>query len=199
MSRTHQSRREFNSKIEWIKAELGIGTNAEKNHKEATESGVVFSENNLSSSPSLISQQSDYPNMSPMLSPDLDLGEFMLDYCNNGLYWERKQFEYENKTFQLPSPPSAKKTEHDNVSMTILQKAIVDLTEAFLRENSNNSGENKEVPQPKGIIDVLEMLNSNKRLFLELLQDPNSPVESTSRSFKMFISVNLLCPSKIKC
>ncbi|KAI0510012.1 hypothetical protein KFK09_010612 [Dendrobium nobile] len=187
--RSNHSRKEFDSKIEWIKAELGIGANVEKNHKESTKNGVVGSKNNLNSSPSLMSQQSDYPNMSTLLSSDIDLGEFMLDYCKNGLYWERKQFEYENKTGQFPFPANEsdlKMSEDDVASVTVLQKAIVDLSAAFLRQNSINSSENKEVHQPKDIVNVFEILNSNKELFLEILQDPNSPIRKHIQDFKMF-------------
>ncbi|XP_020589323.1 uncharacterized protein LOC110030760 [Phalaenopsis equestris] len=162
LSRAHYSRRDFDSKLEWIKAEFGIGVNPEKNNKEATMNGAVGFENNLISSPSSISQQSDYPSVSTIHSSELKLGEFMLEFCNSGLYCKRKQSEFENKT--------------DNVSVSILEKAIVDLTEAFLRENSNNLSQNIEFHQPKGIVDVLEMLNLNKELFFKLLQDPNSPI-----------------------
>ncbi|KAL0918276.1 hypothetical protein M5K25_010275 [Dendrobium thyrsiflorum] len=187
MPRAHHSRKEFDSKIDWIKAELGIGANVEKNHKESTKSGVVGSKNNLNSSPSLMSQQSDYPNMSTLLSSDIDLGEFMLDYCKNGLYWERKQFEYENKTGQFPFPANEsdlKMSEHDVASVTILQKAIIDLSEAFLRHNSINSSENKDVHQLKDIVNVFEILNSNKQLFLEILQDPNSSIRKHIQEFQ---------------
>ncbi|KAK8964010.1 hypothetical protein KSP40_PGU006840 [Platanthera guangdongensis] len=78
MSRTHNSE-EFISKIEWTPAELLTRFASDKNDKEATDA------EELSASPSLTSQQYDYPDMSKMLSSNTDLDAFMLDYCSNFL------------------------------------------------------------------------------------------------------------------
>ncbi|KAL0913568.1 hypothetical protein M5K25_017036 [Dendrobium thyrsiflorum] len=185
MSRMHYPRKESSSKIEWLKAELELEANSEKSHNERSKNSLVGSDdlaNELNFSTRLTSQQSDYPNVSKLLSSDIDVAAFMVDYCSTSFHFKDSHLEFKNKTDQCPSRVSMedlKKSELDNESVTILQKAIVDIAKALLQQKSSNSSKlvgNTEVQRAEEFSNALEMLNSNKDLFLKLLGDPNSPI-----------------------
>ncbi|KAI0500389.1 hypothetical protein KFK09_018601 [Dendrobium nobile] len=171
MSRMHYPRKESSSKIEWLNAELELEAISEKSHNEQSKNGLVGSDdlaNELNFSTRLTSQQSDYPNVSELLSSDIDVAAFMVDYCST-------RDQYPSRV----SMEDLQKSELDNEAVTILQKAIVDIAKALLQQKSSNSSKlvgNTEVQRAEEFSHALEMLNSNKDLFLKLLGEPNSPI-----------------------
>ncbi|KAG0472934.1 hypothetical protein HPP92_014791 [Vanilla planifolia] len=168
--------KELSSNIEWKKNEFGHGPCADRNNNEAIGIGLECSkdkENSLSASQSLIYQQSDYPNVSEILSPNFDLNAFMANYCKSSFQSKVNQLEFDDKTEYCPFQNTA------NESLAAFQKALVDLTVACLRQESINSSKLvgcKEIQQTTEFTNALDLLDSNKDLLLKLLQDPNSSI-----------------------
>lgn len=198
MSRAHHFRKESSSKIEWLKAELQLEDNAEKSHSEQAKNSSVDSDDHahdLNISTKLISQQSDFPNISEVLTSDIDVAAFMVDYCSNSFQFKDNQLQFKNKIDQNPSQEDLKKSELVNDSVTFLQKAIVDIAMALLKQKSTNSSKfsgNTEVEDE--FKNALQMLNSNKDLFLKLLGDPDSPIRKHIEDLQ---NVHIGKPSKI--
>ncbi|XP_020574716.1 uncharacterized protein LOC110020810 [Phalaenopsis equestris] len=179
MSRTHRSRKDSSSKIEWLEVELELETNAERSRNEQDENFLVGSDDqskDLDVSTKLIFQQSDYPNISEVLTSDMDVAAFMVDCCSTS-------FQFEDKTDQRTSHVSIedlKKTELEDESVTILQKAIVNIAKVIIKQKSISSSKvvgNTDVQQAEEFSHLLEMLNSDKDLFLKLIENPNSPIQ----------------------
>lgn len=155
MSRARTSKRIPSSRVEQIRAELGIGDILEKDYKERQiKRYSIGSDHNvidLRASRSISSEPSESSSF------DVNLAELMVELC-------KENHECQEKHNRCLSEPDA------------LQKALRDITDALLTHSSDDMKivSSKGVVQPKEFMDALETLNSNKDMLLNLLQDPNS-------------------------
>ncbi|ERM95013.1 uncharacterized protein LOC18422996 [Amborella trichopoda] len=69
---------------------------------------------------------------------------------------------------------------HDGLDKQLIEKQVLlqeklgEAAEAFLNQKFMDATKDGTTPHPKELLDALEILNSNKELFLKLLQDPDS-------------------------
>lgn len=171
MSKARTSKKIPSSTVEQIKAELGIGDGLEINYARRQKQNYnIGSDHDVSD---LRSSQSIGLDPSERSSFDVNLAELMIEFC-------RKNHECREKHNEINSGRnSTYLSEHDAQlaqKHCILQRALTDITDALLARNSVDSEQvaSHAAVQPKEFMDALETLNSNKDIFLKLLQDPNS-------------------------
>ena len=109
--------------------------------------------------------QCTWSDPSESSSFDVNLAELMVEFY-------RENHERQDRKNNCLDEPDAELTSKHYM----LQKALRDITEALITQNSVDS---KQVTshgdvQPKEFMDALETLNSNEDVFLKLLQNPNS-------------------------
>ncbi|XP_020241057.1 uncharacterized protein LOC109819660 [Asparagus officinalis] len=166
MSTTCISKEISDSSIEEIRTKLDFGDDHENKHKRKHSQNYKVEH---SANDSRASESSSF---------DVNLAELMVELCREKHIESNGDIEPDSKLTQ---------------KHYILQKALSDITESFLTRDSVNS---KQISchgddQSKEFMNALEMLNSNKDIFLKLLQDPNSLL------FKHFLDIQNAKASEI--
>ncbi|KAJ6836691.1 uncharacterized protein M6B38_324920 [Iris pallida] len=114
---------------------------------------------------------------------DFDLAAFMVEfYCENYCHQDKKDDPNINSCSAIEEIDRGRCIHRDepdtlqSCKHSTLERALGDMAEVFLRQrfiDSNLTTTNGQV-QSKEFMDALEILNSNKELFLKLIQDQKS-------------------------
>ncbi|XP_042505011.1 uncharacterized protein LOC122081792 [Macadamia integrifolia] len=156
-----------------------------KNHKQSTKS---FSEacdmhvHDSKASASLEYQPPSDPDSEGPSSNKINLASVMEEFCNKFHHTQEAHPHHENggKFCSVQESTSLEKLNHlDKLIMQLIHspnisEKLSEATEAFLNQKFIEAEQQSRGHQSQQFMDALEMLNSNKELFLKLLQDPNS-------------------------
>ncbi|XP_042511065.1 uncharacterized protein LOC122086365 [Macadamia integrifolia] len=155
-----------------------------KNHKQATKSctGTCDMQVHDSKASAGLNYKlpHDIPNSEEQFSNKINLVAVMEEFCNQFHDTQEAHLQHENvgKFSDVQGSTSLVKHTHlDKLNMqTSIPEKLSEATEAFLNQKFIEAEQQNRGHQAKLFMDALEMLNSNKELFLKFLQDPNSPL-----------------------
>ncbi|XP_043715804.1 uncharacterized protein LOC122664165 isoform X2 [Telopea speciosissima] len=186
MSNEQQPKHQIgNVAVEETQSDSKNGSYLGKNHKQATKScsGTCDMQVHDSKASASLKYQlpHDLPNSEEQSSNKINLVAVMEEFCNQFHDTQEAQLQHENvgKFNDVQGTTSLVKHTHlDKLNMQIQNpntpEKLSEATEAFLNQKFIEAEQQNRGHQSKLFMDALEMLNSNKELFLKLLQDPNS-------------------------
>ncbi|KAJ6793089.1 Uncharacterized protein M6B38_112720 [Iris pallida] len=159
MSGSHTSMNISSSEIKMIKSETVFEANIERNQKQTSKK--------LSSDHGANELLASQPNPSASSTFDVNLAELLVRFCSENNKYQEKTVE----VGEFLSEPDLQ----SSLKQSILQKALSDFAEVLLDQKTVKTklSIGDEESQSREFIDALDMLNSNKELFLKLLEDPN--------------------------
>ncbi|XP_073101496.1 uncharacterized protein [Elaeis guineensis] len=183
MSKAHSPKKIPSDEVEQILSDLGHNVHLEKKHKKRSKiqkGNSYLHVNNLNAPISL-----DCHMNSMARSLNFDLATFFTEFYG---YDDGCQERHADCKIMIDSSRSLKAVDlgkhyhHDEPDSqieqknSILQKAVGRVAEAILNQKLVEAKElaGNRAAQSEEFINALEILNSNKELFLKLLQDPNS-------------------------
>ncbi|XP_043718994.1 uncharacterized protein LOC122666927 isoform X2 [Telopea speciosissima] len=166
-----------------------------KNHKQSTKScsrACDMHVHDSKASASLEYQPPCDPNSEGPSSNKINLSSVMEQFCNQFHHTQEAHSHNKNggKFCNVQESNSLEKHNHlDKLIMQLIQspnisEKLSEATEAFLNQKFIEAEQQNKGHQSKLLMDALEMLNSNKELFLKLLQDPNSLLVKTIQDLR---------------
>ncbi|KAJ4957130.1 hypothetical protein NE237_013913 [Protea cynaroides] len=184
----HPKQQIGNVAVEETQSDSKNGNYLGKNYKQATKSGSGTCDmqvNDYKASESLEDQLPHDPNSEEHSSNKINLVAVMEEFCNQFHDTQEARLHHENGGKFSDVQGSASLVKHaylDKINMQLVQspsnipEKLSEATEAFLNQKLIEAEQQNRGHQSKLFMDALEMLNSNKELFVKLLQDPNSPL-----------------------
>ncbi|RRT76157.1 hypothetical protein B296_00030459 [Ensete ventricosum] len=181
----HPQKKITNEEAQRVTCKLQNEFHPEENYKRSKNVMVISDAqmNNMANSPGFVGHQSDSMDLTEKSSLNFDLAAFLIElysYTCQAIHAESKK-----KFYFLPASGSIgskinshldELDDHLDQKISFFQKTLADVAQAIISQKSmvENQLDGRSIIHSKEFINALYTLNSDKELFLKLLEDPES-------------------------